>query len=314
LREFARNAGKPQYGKNIPASLGGKVQEAYELFVQRCAEAERSTEPLGIVRPGILDVFSRIGQLKDLGLAGGAFIYSNNPTQRLLHFIADVIQAGVGRTDLICDYVHMLDERRNNAVEKERQTSTKRIATILRILQSAPCNASVVPTANDIFFFDDMIHPNIRDAIGDRYIQVGKYEYEVDAGKMGDIYIQCLRDVGILDGGALQHDYFDYMGASCFFGQIKPTSDEATLRREIRRQFKQLMPLPYERPVDDGTLNPIVARLDAMLAQNNLGNNPLNAIQVNALTGGRRRKRSSRKTKKASRKNRRNNRTKWQRQ
>lgn len=310
LRDIAINAGRPNLAKNVPASLGDRVQEAYDLFVQRCAEAELSGEPLGILRPGIVNLFRKIGQLKDAGVAGGAFIYSNNGTKRVLQFVADVLHSAVGRNDLICDNVHLRDARRGPEV----RSRVKQIATILSILQSAPCSASVVPTADDIFFFDDTIHPDIRAAIGDKYIQVSPYSYQVDAGKMGDIYIQCLRDVGILDGANLQRDFFGHMGKSCFFEKIFPFSTEEDLEREIRRQFKQLQPLPYQPPVEDESLDDILARLDNMLAPvapNNLGNNPLSAIQNNALTGGRKRK--FKQTKKRARKNRRNTRTKWQR-
>jgi len=305
--EVAKEAGRPNLASARTELLNGPLQTAYETFVNKVAQAELSSEPLGVVRPGMLELFTEIARLKDAGLAGGAFIYSNNGTMRILKFVADVIHAALGRKDIFCDYSHLRDKRRTP------EGRLKTFRRIQNIIQTGPCGpvAPPAPNAEDVFFFDDTIHEDILYAIGGNYIQVYPYTYKVNTARMRDLYIESLQEAGVLDNGELQAAFYRFAQPACFSG-LKPTNNANALKTLIQKAMGG--PGASSLPPMDTSLDGILARLRAMgaappVANNGLGNNPLNAIQ----TAGRRRRRSS-KTKKANRKNRRNNRTKWRRQ
>jgi hypothetical protein len=334
--EVAIEAGAPLLAVARPAALDGPLQTAYENFVRAVAAEELGTTPLGVVRPGVIELFREIARLKDAGLAGGAFIYSNNGTMRVLKFVADVIHEALGRRDLICDYSHLRDPRR--APEKPKnpmESLPKLFRRIQEIIRTGPCGpvAAPAPEPKDVFFFDDIMHNDIFSAIRDNYIQVLPYRYKVNTDRFATLYFNALTEAGVLTDDALRSEFFKFTRLACFPG-LQPGNAVNTFRPIFRGKMKSknlYNPNPYgdpNPPVNDGSLNAITARLQAMgpPANNGLGNNPLNAIQINngnnglgnnplnaIQVAGRRRRRSA-KTKKANRKNRRNNRTKWRRQ
>jgi hypothetical protein len=318
--EVAIEAGAPQLAVARPAALDGPLQTAYENFVRAVAVEELGPTPLGVVRPGAIELFRQIGRLKDAGLAGGAFIYSNNGTMRILQFVADVIHEALGRRDLFCDYSHLRDPRRTPDKPTPIDKPLKLFHRIQEIIRTGPCGAVAAPAAEDVFFFDDIIHPDILSKIKANYIQVLPYTYQVNADRFATLYFNALNEAGILTDDALRSEFFRFTRLACFPG-VNPGNATNRLRPIFREKMKSrdyFSRYPYGNPnppTNDGSLNEITDRLRAMVppANNGLGNNPLNAIQQNLFTGGRRRRRSG-KTKKVSRKNRRNNRTKWRRQ
>ena len=293
-KDVALNAKRPNLAKAIPQQLEIPLQEAYKLFIEECANTEKTNEPLGILRPGILDLFIRIGQLKDIGLAGGAFIYSNNSTRSLLQFIADILHAATGKDSLICDIVHLNDIRRNS------EGATKTFRTIQHIIQEAKCGGSA-PHPSDIFFFDDLLHPDIQSNIGENYIQVDPYTYKVNADKLIDIYFDSLRMAGILDTLDLQPLFLEYINGGCFSG-LKHTNTALQFRTALKNTFGRASNLPYIPPVRGKNLDGILGRLNTVLSTKS----------SNTLSGGRRCKR--RYTKKRARKNLCKSRTKWRHQ
>jgi hypothetical protein len=333
--EIAIEAGAPQLAVARPGALNGPLQAAYENFVSAVAAEELGPTPLGVVRPGAIELFREIGRLKDAGLAGGAFIYSNNGTMRILQFVADVIHEALGRRDIICDYSHLRDPRRTPDKPTPKDKPLKLFHRIQEIISTGPCSpvAAPAPEPEDVFFFDDIQHDDILFAIGQNYIQVLPYTYQVNADRFATLYFNALTQAGILTNNALRTEFFRFTRLACF-PELQPGNATNTLRPIFRGKMKSknlFDPNPYGNPnppVNDGSLNAITARLQAMgpPANNGLGNNPLNAIQINngnnglgnnplnaIQVAGRRRRRSA-STKKANKKNRRNNRTKWRRQ
>ena len=155
--EVAIEAGAAHMAVARSAVLDGPLQTAYENFVRAVAAEELGPTPLGVVRPGVIELFREIGRLKDAGLAGGAFIYSNNGTMRILQFVADVIHEALGRRDLFCDYSHLRDPRRIPDKPTPEDKPLKLFQRIQDIILTGPCSAVAAPAAEDVFFFDDTI-------------------------------------------------------------------------------------------------------------------------------------------------------------
>lgn len=305
--EVYTNIGKLKYATPAPDSIRAELQDAYRRFVEGCAQAELTDLPLGMIRPGMIPLFRKIGQLKDAGLLGGCLIYSNNSLRKMIEFIRDVIHTAVGRNDLVCDTMNRLDPRRLDDPKSHQKT----LATIQKVVQEGSCKAATSPEPSTIFFFDDLVHPDLKANLEDNYIQVKPYTYRVSLTRLTQIYKQSLRDAGILDGGVKQGAFFNHIG-KCFPGTQPVNSD--VLDSKI---LNSTAPTNNNPPPADESLDQIMSYLDTIIAtgsSNTLGNNLLSTIQDNNNKVGGRRRKGNRKTKKASRKNRRNNRTKWRRQ
>lgn len=263
--EFAAALGRPT--REVPAEISQPLEKAYNEFLAGCARAEMSGHPLGILRPGMREIFQRIGELKDAGIAGGCMIYSNNRTRRLLEFMKDLIGLVVGRDDLLLEIVHAGDERRGG------EGNTKRIHTILKLLREGPYRAADV-TKEDIFFFDDIDHPDIREKIGDRYIRVYPYDFRVNTDRVLEIYIVSLRKAGFSTNPGLRRVFFNYiMGQPCYINGLKETDTmshfrglmEKAIDEQITRWNKSFGPHPRTAPREaNNSLRPILTELKDM--------------------------------------------------
>lgn len=287
LKEFAEDAakGQPAFAKFIretPEILRDALNEAYTHFVEVCALQERSKHPLGILRPGVKDVFVKIGELKDAGIAGGAIIYSNNGTRKNLEFIRDIVHATVGRSDLICDVADLWDVRR------PQQELQKKVETIKTILKDGPCNTSV--DSNDIFFFDDIIHHDIFSQIGERYVRVRPYSYKVHEEKLLNLYFKSLRWSGILTKPELRNAFFEHISGVCINASLKGGDSVETFKeiflndmvtRKRGRQYGNAPPM-------NNSFMPAMKMMDEMLPRQE---NTLSATQ----TAGRRKTRRKRR-------------------
>lgn len=256
--EFAEAVGRE--GKLVPEEIREPLAKAYEKFFEACVVAEKSRQPLGILRPGMVDLFQRIGELKDAGVAGGCIIYSNNRTQRILQFIQDLIHAVVGRNDLIGDIVHAGDKRRGD------EGSQKKVSTILKILPGKV-------KEEDIFFFDDIDHPDISEKIGDRYIRVWPYDYRVNTERIVELYMKSLRKGGFLTNKPLMKSFLGHITGSCFIKDLDENDTNTVFEKRLIQSIndqvamwnKSFGPNPRTPPREaNDILKPVLARLEAL--------------------------------------------------
>jgi hypothetical protein len=64
LKELYEDGDDTKLYNNIPESLLKSLDDAYKLFVKRVLQEEKSSKPLGILRPGILNVMNELNKLK----------------------------------------------------------------------------------------------------------------------------------------------------------------------------------------------------------------------------------------------------------
>ena len=90
--------------ETIPNVLQKSLNKAYKKFVKAIVK-EEELHPLGILRPGILDIMSTLYTLHKAGKVKSVIIYSNSGHLESLEFIRDLIHLHIGGT-LIKKCIH----------------------------------------------------------------------------------------------------------------------------------------------------------------------------------------------------------------
>ena len=155
----------PQKNNADYVEVLGKLDSAYNTFVAKVLEEEQSTFPLGILRPGILQVMSELDKLRRDGQLRGVIIYSNNGRLENLEFVRDLIALSLERPkdELITDLIHWGHPERSREIplyynNKGQATKTPGVArktwNVLQkiITKDGRENPDFIP--ENVFFFD----------------------------------------------------------------------------------------------------------------------------------------------------------------
>jgi len=172
-------------------SLRRTLKEYYKKFVKHILY-EELIDPLGIIRPGILDVMEKLRELYKVGKVKGVIIYSNNGHLYNLEFIRDIIHEFVG--EVICDCIHRYHHR--------RRSDTKTWDELKCILMEGECKAKNL-TPSDVSFFDDLIHDDLHKHLVN-YNHVPEYTYKASFDRIADIYRKIVVDKEFID--VIQND------------------------------------------------------------------------------------------------------------
>lgn len=193
--------------KNSP-ELTVALEAAYKIFVRKVALGELGEIPLGVLRPGILEIMQQIKRWRMEGLDARVAIYSNNGHLLMLQFVRDVIEAAIGAPGMICDCIYWADPRRAAEIEKNKPGYAKKtIAVLMDALKNGPCAAPADLTPEQIMFFDDQLHPDLIAALDWRYIHVKPHSFKTPAHLIRKLYVEALREAGILDGTPLDVEF-----------------------------------------------------------------------------------------------------------
>jgi hypothetical protein len=151
------------------------LEKAFDDFVNIMAKREHLNK---LLRPGILDIIRVLLKAKKRGLIDGMMIYSSNSNPYMLQFAQRLIQVALGTKAPVFDpLVHWWHPLRNAEVrapgtELELGHGPKTVDTIIKALSSG----RVKIKEQDILFFDDLVHPDIRTRIPDaNYFHVERY-------------------------------------------------------------------------------------------------------------------------------------------
>ena len=144
-----------------PEEIIPNIQKAYKYFVHQIAIREKSNNPIGLLRPGIIDIMKMINIQKLTGTCRGVILYSNNGNLETLEFARDIIHDALQTRTLILDCIHLHHPYRNKEVRKiNENASPKKWATIQKILTEGKCKA-INPKPEEVVFFDDAMHTDI---------------------------------------------------------------------------------------------------------------------------------------------------------
>jgi hypothetical protein len=208
-----------------PEELKQPLDNAYSSLVQQIANIEASELPLGLLRPGILDVMAELNELKKAGLVKGLVIYSNNGYLANLELVRDIIHAYLKVDDLFCDLIYWGHKDRTIEHTEPRRpgAANKTWEVLSNILVNGPCKADASITAKQVYFFDDQLHPNLMEKLkGRNYKIVEPYKFYASFERLAELYKYALYDANIIPNESLVHALFKYSGYRC--SRTSPTN------------------------------------------------------------------------------------------
>jgi hypothetical protein len=185
---------------NLNSKLKFTLKNAYNLFVNKIANLERgSNTQIGILRPGILDFFKFVKNLKDDGKCEGVVIYSNNTSLQCLNFIRDVIHECLFTINLIDDCVHKFHKFRGKTSEDYHKFGiyAKTWSTLKNLLMYGNLKVSKPIDPSSVLFFDNYLHINLKQILLDNYIIVQPYKYSTPWRTIEKLYIDVIEETQI---------------------------------------------------------------------------------------------------------------------
>lgn len=212
------------FDANLP--MFDKLENAYRDFVKRVAELEKSDKPLGILRPGILDVMRELESLREQNKIHSIIIYSNNGNIENLEFVKDVIVEAIMAPNsekmklnnsisdgiLIKELIHWGHPERNieiplysngRGIMFKKPGVAKKTWKVLHkiITKNETVNPDFMP--ENVFFFDDIItEHSIKTELGPNYYRVPKYDFKAPVERIAEIYKLAMEPL-------LEDDSFD---------------------------------------------------------------------------------------------------------
>lgn len=265
-------------------ALDAKLKVAFDAFA-RCLVAQPNTA--NVLRPGLLQLFQRLAQLKAEGRIRAMAIYSNNGNPSVLRLAQRMLELGLGQEDLFCARVHAEHPVREeyNKPRFPPNAAPKTIYTLKGIFQQCEGGAASAPIENNrLFFFDDSVHTNIRDSIGTNYKVVAPFKIEQPV----DVLESCFREAMESSGLSTDDEYFAYIAGHPAIAAglaVGPTPFKAL--QQLAKGFLTPPRYGYVTWADDG---PSLAQFIEE--------------KVATVAGGRRRQRRPRKTRRLIKKRR----------
>lgn len=188
---------KEDYNEELPDILRDKLDKAYKIFVNEVLRKEISAHPLGILRPGILDIMEELYLLQKKGKLEYVLIYSNNGHLESLEFIRDLIHTYLGTNNLIKDCIHWNHHMRNEERTLVPGQPNKTWNVIKKIMVNGNCKAVENLEPNKVYFFDDLVHHDLQKHLGPNYYKVPKYDFKASFNRLADIFEKALIDVNL---------------------------------------------------------------------------------------------------------------------
>jgi hypothetical protein len=182
---------------SIPDKLKNQLRRAYGYFIRRMLTEEASDTPLGILRPGILDVMMELYQLKREGVIKNVIIYSNNSHLQSLEFIRDLIHEYVGINDLIVDCIHWNHPMRREEKMMHPNFSNKTWSTLKKIMVTGNCRALHSLEPAQVHFFDDLEHHDLKRELQQHYHMVPPYRFRASFDRLETIYRDVLQAANV---------------------------------------------------------------------------------------------------------------------
>jgi len=180
-----------------PEEVIPNIRRAYKYFVHQIALREKSDKPIGLLRPGIIDIMKMINLQKFTGICKGVVLYSNNGNLETLEFARDIIHDILQTHTLILDCIHLYHPLRKSEVRKiNENASPKKWATIQKILTEGKCKA-INPKPEEVVFFDDVLHSDIVLHLNLNYITFRPYIFKPSFDYFADLYLKALEHADI---------------------------------------------------------------------------------------------------------------------
>ncbi len=236
---------------------------AMKKFVSFMAEYEKTGQHR-FIRPSILHMAKRLWILKQAGIVNDVVIYSNNMSLVTLFFAASLIEVVAETPGLFCNSIHLFHPFRGEEIlfEGDRLVrAEKRAITLYNAFsKSKKCRkprGSFEEFTKSLYFFDDLLHPDVKSAIGENYFQVPVYTYAPKSYGFVDF---CFKKAFTEAGLEGNHEYYlyhmpmftKYLRGGMAVPMRKTADDIIRELRDIRKSYgysSRNTPVP-----DDSTL------------------------------------------------------------
>lgn len=275
--------------KIVPAApltdaLREKLETAFDHFAACLAKKER--DHLGILRPGIDRIARRLYKLKQEGKVKSVLIYSNNGNLAHLHLAAKMIEKLANTPGLFCNFIHWFHPIRASTGEiryGQPGAADKKIATLYKAFSE--CTNEPIDYnefVKNLYFFDDVYHPDIAKAIGNRYFQNPAYKYDADPKAINDCFEKAFVEAG-LDQDPEYYAYIQQLGTRTFEEIMRFIQDD--LQRAVRKNmrpnntnFRRKFNLTFPpSQVNKGKFQKAVQTMRALHKKQNVGSELSNA-------------------------------------
>lgn len=243
---------------SLSETLLAKINQTFDKFIECLAEKEK--EGLGLLRPGIVEIARRLYQLKQTSppQVKAVVIYSNNGNLAHLHLAGKLIERLANAPGLFCNYVHWYHPSRTNEITWGRAgMARKTYQVLLEAFQRGTCPRAEID-ADQVYFFDDVMHRDIYDIIGDHYIQNPAYKVDAEPVFINECFQRAFEETE-LDKDPEYIEYITPIANQLTRGKISLSDfltllrqDQANLVRKtqrpnntnFRRRFNQTFPAP----------------------------------------------------------------------
>jgi hypothetical protein len=192
----------------LPEQLIQKLNSAYNIFVDEVYKKEISSNPLGILRPGILKIMEKLRELQIKGKIKNVIIYSNNGHLQSLEFIRDLIHKSIKSNELIKDCIHWNHHMRNEERTVKPGMANKTWNVLKNIMIKGNCRASPNIETKDVYFFDDLDHQDLQRNLGNNYYKVPAYNFKASFDRLAEIFIKALNQANV-DVNEIENDIIE---------------------------------------------------------------------------------------------------------
>jgi hypothetical protein len=249
-----------------------KIDIAYTKFISEIAKKELSQDPLGLLRPGIFDVFDKVVRLKKAGICEGVIIYSNNGSIVILELVRDIFHR-VFKYKIFDDLIHVRHRLRTRA--RGTIDIRKNWDELKRIFVEGECKANPGLNTSDVKFFDDQVHPDLVSKLGSNYIHITPYIHIVNIKLMIALFKKTLEDTDLLS----DPDFLPY---------VEKCSGSNNLEDYFRSIERTIAPSLSRPPAKNASVKQMINALNVRSNNSNNSNYNLSKILSKTRRGGKR--------------------------
>jgi hypothetical protein len=223
------------------------MAKAYQIFVESIVNRELSSNPLGIMRPGISKVLKYVIELRKKNVVKGVIMYTNNSNEAMVNFAKHLLETASG-TKIFddCMFVHHpLRAKRSKYPDYNKTWVTLRDL----LVEGLKAPQSIQP--KDVLFYDDQNHYDLISTLTTNYIKVPEYNYIPNIKQIFDYALASFEKADILKEGSENfNDFKNVVQAYLKLNQANVSTKEQVLTKLetylIYDKKQSLIPVPDE--------------------------------------------------------------------
>ena len=238
VNKILKQKGNLYFGFDMDATIGNVHQfhkliqkypqgnPVYDKIISFIANEERTIaneerKNLSVFNPLIVGTLQKIAEKNKIEKRIYCMIYSNHGDLKMVQFASDVLEKIIGEK-LFCAHVHY-----SHSIRKDDDKILNKTWDTFQNIFTELCGVPE-PTPENSVFFDDLEHTNLKQTLGDNYIQVTPYNVRC-------LYFpERIKDLPNVGGGRKLNTQKNRKNRKNFIKNIK---------RTLKKNFKKLYPI-----------------------------------------------------------------------